>query len=156
MAWILIIIGIASADQILKYLVVLNIHSGTSVVIIKDFFQLTYTQNTGVAFSFFQNMNYIMIPVMLAISGVIIYVLIKSKSKFVNLSLSFILGGALGNLIDRIFRGNVVDFLDFKIFGRHFYIFNLADTFIVIGTILLAVYLIFIYKEKENSQVWKK
>ncbi|MFA6308420.1 MAG: signal peptidase II [Clostridia bacterium] len=151
MVWIIIILGITSVDQLLKYFVVANIQGGSSLVIIKDFFQLTYVENTGVAFSIFQNMNYVLIPVMIVISVFVVRFLIKSKSNFMSLSLSFILGGALGNLIDRIFRGNVVDFLDFQIMGRHFFIFNPADTFIVVGTALLAFYLIFIYKEKDKA-----
>jgi signal peptidase II len=150
MIWIVIILGIASIDQLLKYLVVNNMQIGTSIAVIDNFFQITYVRNSGIAFSIFQDGNFVMIPVMILISGVLIYFLIKSDSLFMSVSMAFIVGGALGNLIDRVFRGRVVDYIDFQLNGRHFFIFNFADMFVVIGTALLIFYLLFIYKEKEK------
>lgn len=147
MLWFLIIAAITALDQTSKYLVTQYIPEGTSVAVIDGFFQFTNVRNTGIAFSIFQNGNYLMIPVMLIISGVLIYFLTKTDLKFASVAISFILGGAFGNLIDRIFRGRVTDFLDFQFGSYHFYIFNIADMFIVIGTALLLIYLLFIHKE---------
>jgi signal peptidase II len=83
---------------------------------------------------------------------VLIYFMKKYDSKILRTAISFILGGAAGNLIDRIFRPQgVVDFLDFLIGSYHFPTFNVADSFVVIGTIVLAYYMLFVYKEKEQN-----
>jgi signal peptidase II len=76
----------------------------------------------------------------------------KYNNKLLRGSLSMVIGGALGNLIDRMFRsGGVVDFLDFQFGSYHFPSFNVADSFIVVGTIIMAYYLLFVHKDKEES-----
>jgi signal peptidase II len=113
-----------------------------SIVIIKNFFYISYVRNTGAAWSIFSNNTWFVILIsLLIIGGIIIYILKnKPKSKLEKVGYSMILGGALGNLIDRVIYGYVIDFLDFYIFGYDYPIFNLADTFIVIGVILLLIY----------------
>lgn len=128
-------------DQISKIITVKLININQSIEIIKNFFYLTYTHNTGAAFSILTGQRILLI----LIATIILIILFnyirknKVKEKIDILAFSLIIGGSLGNLIDRIVRGYVVDFLDFKIFGYNFPIFNLADTFIVIGVFLLLI-----------------
>ena len=136
-------------DQISKLLVVKLIDINSSIELMKNFFYLTYTHNTGAAFSILTGQRLFLILVAIVILIIIINYLRKNKveGKIDRLAFSLIIGGSLGNLLDRIVRGYVVDFLDFKIFGYNFPVFNLADTFIVIGVFLLLITL----TRKEHS-----
>ncbi len=98
----------------------------------KNFFIFNYTQNTGSAFSLFSGLNAILIVIGLIILILLIYFYFKTKG-IIQLSLLLIITGTISNLIDRIFLGFVRDFIDFKIWP----IFNLADSLIVIGVILI-------------------
>lgn len=128
-------------DQITKYMVY-----GKSINIINNFFSIEYSINTGAAFSLFTGKTVFLI----IISIIMLYYIIKEfyidKSNINLLSLCLIIAGTLGNLIDRIFKGYVVDFLSFKIFGYYFPIFNCADVYIVCGAIILLIRMFF----KEN------
>lgn len=129
-------------DQIIKYLVINNLSLGSSLSIIDNFFYVTYIRNTGIAFGLFQNKNIFMIII---ISIIIILLLIfykkeKNKHLTLNISIVLIISGAIGNLIDRIVRGYIVDYINFTFWPA----FNLADSFVVIGSILLGFYVIFI------------
>lgn len=128
-------------DQISKILVVKLIDINHGVEIIKNFFYLTYTHNTGAAFSILTGQRILLIIIAIVILIILFNYLRKNKveRKLEIIAFSLIIGGSLGNLIDRIIRGYVVDFLDFKIFGYDFPVFNLADTFIVIGVFLLLI-----------------
>jgi signal peptidase II len=128
-------------DQISKLLVVKLIDINSSIELIKNFFYLTYTHNTGAAFSILTGKRILLILIAVIILIVIFNYLRKNKieSKVEKIAFSLIIGGSVGNLLDRIVRGYVIDFLDFKIFGYNFPIFNLADTFIVIGVLLLLI-----------------
>lgn len=144
----IILLGI---DQVSKILVVKLIHINSSIELIKNFFYLTYTHNTGAAFSILTGQRLFLILVAIVILVIIFNYLIKNKveGKVDTLAFSLIIGGSLGNLLDRIVRGYVIDFLDFKIFGYNFPVFNLADTFIVIGVFLLLITII--RKEHNND-----
>ena len=125
-------------DIISKRLVISLMDEFESIEVINNFFRITYAQNEGVAFSLLDGY----VPLIIVVTLMVILFLFKYAVANTgrNLELfgySFILGGAIGNLLDRICYGYVVDFLDFKIFGYDFAIFNLADTFIVIGVFLL-------------------
>ena len=113
-----------------------------SIVIIKDFFYITYVKNTGAAWSIFEGWVLGLIVVSLIIISFIIYYISKNspKNKAEVVGYSLILGGAFGNLLDRIIYGYVVDFLDFYIFGYDYPIFNLADSFIFVGVVILVIY----------------
>lgn len=130
-------------DQISKLLVVKLIDINSSIEIIKNFFYLTYTHNTGAAFSILTGQRIFLILVAVIILVILFNYLRKNKveGKIEALAFSLIIGGSLGNLIDRIIRGYVIDFIDVKIFGYNFPVFNLADTFIVIGVFLLIIIL---------------
>lgn len=118
----------------------MNVHD--SIIIIKDFFYITYVRNTGAAWSILANNIWLIIIVSLVIISVIILYIYKNrpKAKFEVVGYSLILGGAIGNFLDRIVYGYVIDFLDFYIFGYDYPIFNLADIFIVLGVILLVIH----------------
>lgn len=128
-------------DQLSKLIVINNLSNNKSIEVIKSFFYLTYTNNKGAAFSILTGKRILLILVALIIIGVLIYYIRRNKieEKINKIALSLIIGGSIGNLIDRLVRGAVIDFLDFKIFGYNYPIFNLADTFIVIGVFLLII-----------------
>lgn len=138
-------------DQVSKILVVKLIDINSSIELIKNFFYLTYTHNTGAAFSILTGQRLLLILVAIVILVIIFNYLRKNKveGKMDILAFALIIGGALGNLLDRMLRGYVIDFLDFKIFEYNFPIFNLADTFIVIGVFLLLITII--RKEHNND-----
>lgn len=149
MLWVLIIIAIVGLDQVTKLLVIKNIGYGEMIPVIKDFFFLTYHENTGAAWGIFPGGRYFFIVLTAIISIAMAYYLFKTDNKYYKVSLSLILGGAIGNLLDRIIKGRVVDFLDFHFGTYNFPTFNVADSFVVIGTFLLAYYILFVYKEQE-------
>ena len=121
-------------DQVSKILAVKLIDINSSIEVIKNFFYLTYTHNTGAAFSILTGQRLLLIIVAIVILVIIFNYLRKNKveGKIDTLAFSLIIGGSLGNLLDRIIKGYVIDFLDFKIFGYNFPVFNLADIFITI------------------------
>lgn len=133
---IFLAIDICSKLIISKYISV-----DESIKIIKNFLNITNVRNTGVAWSLFDNQTLLVLIVStIVIIGIIMYIQKnKPKTKIEKISYSMILGGALGNLIERIIHGYVTDFIDIYIFNYNYPIFNLADTFIVIGAILLII-----------------
>ena len=129
-------------DIVSKFIVsnLMNVYD--SIVIVKNFFYISYVKNTGAAWSIFSDKTWFVILISLVIIGIIIVYIIKNKPKSVleKIGYSMVLGGAFGNFIDRIVNGYVIDFLDFYIFGYDYPIFNLADVFIVVGVILLLIH----------------
>lgn len=141
-------------DFITKLIISNNLVMNSSVEIISNFFYLTYTHNYGGAWSIFDNSTlFITIVSFLIIIG-IIYYLFKNKvtKKIEIVGYSLLLGGAIGNLIDRIVYGYVIDFFDFYIFGYDFPIFNVADIGIVVGIILLLVSMILEVYKNDNKR----
>lgn len=136
---IIISIILLCIDQISKLLVVNLLTKTNSITIIKNFFYLTYINNDGAAFSILVGKRIFLILIAVLVIVMLIRCIKKNniQNKLELVSISLIIGGSLGNLMDRVVRGYVIDFLDFKIFNYNFPIFNLADTFIVIGVILL-------------------
>lgn len=134
-------------DQILKFLVISNIDFAQSIKVINNFFYLTYVKNSGAAFGMFQDSTIIFIILsFVALFGLIRYVKNDVNiTKIEAIAYSIIFGGILGNLIDRIFNGFVIDYLDFYIFGFDFPVFNLADIGIVVG-FLIVLYTMFVPK----------
>jgi len=134
------------ADQITKALVVANLalyETWEPIPALRSVFNITYTQNTGAAFGLLPSASNFFLVVAIIASGVIIYYYrqIKEPAPFVRVALGLQLGGALGNAIDRITRGFVVDFLHifYEPLGFDYPIFNLADAAIVIGVLVLVV-----------------
>ena len=131
-------------DQITKLLVVQNISEGASVEGIRGVFRLTYIENKGAAFGMLSEHRWVfMVLSTVAIVAILIYLWKeKPRSILVRLSLGMILGGGIGNMIDRIFRGFVVDFIDLQFIPFWSYIFNVADIFVCVGCGLLILHLI--------------
>lgn len=138
----------ALLDQASKYSVINYLNK--DIEVINNFFYLIYTKNNGAAFSILTGKRLFLIIITLLIIGSLIYYIIKNEisSKIEILAFSLIIGGSLGNLIDRIIRGYVVDFISVKIFGYHFPIFNIADTLICIGVFILLI--IQFWKERKS------
>ncbi len=126
-------------DLITKYMIQNHI-ALQNVEIIKGFFSLTYAENTGMAWSLLSGKQaFLSIVSAIAIGVMIYYVVAKNLDRFTKIALALMIGGAAGNLFDRLFLGYVRDFLDFIIFGYDFPIFNVADSALTIGVILLII-----------------
>jgi len=132
-------------DQVIKYFIHSSMYLGQSIPLLNGFVQLTYVRNTGAAFSLFLGFSPYLIVVGIAAVAAIIYFHFRSAKKdyYLQTALAFILGGSLGNLLDRILRSYVVDYIDFKFFP----VFNLADIMINIGVLLIIIRLI---KEEQD------
>lgn len=128
-------------DMVSKYIVSKLLIVNESAMIIKNFFNITYVRNTGAAFSIFSGNTFlVMVISFMIIMGIILYISKnKPSNKIEKISYSLILGGAIGNFIDRIIYGYVRDFIEIDIFGWDYPIFNLADVFVVVGVILLVI-----------------
>jgi len=135
----LIAIAIIALDQWTKQLVVKNMEIGESIPLIADVFHLTSHRNMGAAFGILQNQRLLFIIITIAVVVGIIYSLarIGKTQPRVSLALSLVLGGAVGNFIDRLLTGQVVDFFDFTLIN--FPIFNVADMAITIGVAILLI-----------------
>lgn len=157
MIYISIIIFAIFLDQYSKYLILTLFNPQESLPLIPNFFHLTYVENTGAAFSLFSDMQFFLIATNLLFIGILILILIKipkiKENRWINISISFIIGGAIGNLIDRIRLNFVVDFLDFRFVN--FAIFNFADIFVVCGSIFLVIALLTNKNFLENNDLGK-
>lgn len=128
-------------DQLLKILCLNSLDMGESINIISNFWNITLVSNTGAAFSILSSSTPFLIIVSLITIILIYFFFIKGQNlkTYQTILYGLLLGGIIGNLIDRIIYGAVIDYLDFNIFGYNFPVFNLADTFIVIGVILIII-----------------
>ena len=149
----LITIFVTTVDQLTKHLVAVNIQLYDSIRIIPGFFNIVNTRNRGMAFGLFNNPDpgpafYILTGASFFAVLVIIYWFFRLKhhERFLAPGLALILGGAAGNLIDRIRIREVIDFLDVQLGTYHWPAFNIADSCITIGTIWVAVFLLFFIK----------
>lgn len=126
-------------DRISKHFVITRMEPAETLPIINDFFHITYVKNPGAAFGLFQDKKWFFIIVTIVIIAVMIYLVYTMGRRKVlfSLILGLITGGAAGNLVDRLAEGLVTDFLDFR--GIWPYIFNIADSAVVVGTFLLAI-----------------
>lgn len=131
-------------DQLIKIFVVTMIGVSNSIPVISDFFYLTQARNIGAAWSLFEGGRVFLILISLIAVVAIYMIFLKNKklTTFEAITYGLLLGGITGNLIDRIFRGFVVDYLEFHIFGYAYPIFNLADILIVISVVLIIVQII--------------
>lgn len=151
MLWFLTIVLVIGIDRISKLVVMKKIVFGDSIPLIDHFLYLTYWENKGAAWGILQEKRILLIAVTSVIACVMVYLLCKTHNKFLRFTLSIILGGAAGNMIDRIFRGSVTDFIELHFGAYRFPVFNIADSFVVVGTILLGYYLLFVYKETDRK-----
>ena len=146
-----IIAAIVALDQWSKWKIKTSYDLYHSEPIIQDFFHLTYVTNDGMAFGLsFPGGKQVLLFVTLALTGVIIWMLWKEKNShnLIRYGLSFILAGAIGNMIDRVLYGKVVDFLDIMIGDFHWYIFNVADSAVTTGMILFILHTLLIGEKK--------
>ncbi|MBT3755563.1 MAG: signal peptidase II [Candidatus Cloacimonetes bacterium] len=152
--WVSVIIIIL--DQVTKYIVRTSLEIGEIIEVTPKFIWLTYVQNTGAAFSFSfgsPQLNRVLFIIISFVATIlIVYLSAKSKNKYEVLSFALILGGAIGNLTDRIFLGSVTDFIwcDFPdIIMRRWPVFNVADSSIVIAIVLMIATTLF---QKETGE----
>ena len=140
--WGLLVIAIVLIDMATKYLVSTSMALHQSIPLINGVFHITYVLNDGASFGIFRGGRWFFVAITLILIGFIAgYVIYKKeKNKLYLLSAAFIIGGGIGNLIDRVLTGKVVDFFDFCLIN--FAVFNVADCFIVVGVILMLIYCI--------------
>ncbi|HHY43024.1 MAG TPA: signal peptidase II [Thermoanaerobacterales bacterium] len=139
---------ILALDLFTKYLVQKHMKPYQTIPVINDIFHITYVQNPGAAFGIFNGKTFFITAISLAVILIIAFVLIKYpiKHNVLKIVLALILGGAIGNLVDRLRYGYVVDFLDFRIWP----VFNISDCAIVVGVIIL-VYLIMFHPDFQKQ-----
>lgn len=145
-------------DQITKILALQNLKGQNPVTLIPDVFQLFYVENRGAAFGILQNRQWIFLIITVIVLAALIWALpkIPQERHFLPLTLclSFVGAGAVGNMIDRIFRGYVVDFFYFKLID--FPVFNVADIYVTTAAIILIVLIVFLYKEEDFDRIFSK
>lgn len=140
-------------DQIIKYLVLEFLVPVGSVTVINNLFSLVYVENRGAAFGIFQNQVWIFSLITVLMIAVFVYILVsgKIKGKLFTTAAILIIGGGIGNLIDRIFRGFVVDYLSISFFPP---VCNFADYCITIGAVLFIISM-FITSDKKSEKTLK-
>ena len=152
-----IIVGIIGLDQLTKWIAVATLKGQPSFPIWKDVLHFTYAQNEGAAFGILDDQRWVFLVFSsVAIVGILIYLFrYPPKSRFVKIVLAMIVGGGVGNMIDRTILGYVIDFIDFTLID--FAIFNVADSFITVGAFLLIGYLIWdMVREMREESAKKK
>ena len=142
----LILLTVVALDQASKLLILNWLQDGDSVPVI-PFFNIVLTYNPGVSFSMFSNQHpHVLSAIMILISGGLLCWMTKEKDKWIQVSLALIVGGAIGNVIDRFLYGAVVDFLDVYVSIYHWPAFNVADSAICIGATLIIFRTLFFQK----------
>ncbi|UCD84164.1 MAG: signal peptidase II [Deltaproteobacteria bacterium] len=159
----LILTGVAPVilliDQFSKYYIDSHFLPHRPVAILNNFFQINYIRNIGAAFGLFSNLSselrgplFISISILAILMILSFFIKLEDRQRLLSFSFSLILGGALGNFIDRIRLGYVIDFLDIHWYDYyHWPAFNIADTAITVGVILLLLEIITGYKEERDS-----
>ena len=134
---IILVSVLLGLDLLLKYLVSSYL---TTVNIIDDFFSLTYVLNDGAAFSLFASKTYLLVLIALLCLFFIIYELKNNlDDRVLSIGYSLVIAGLLGNFIDRLIDGYIIDYLSFKILELNFPVFNLADILIVVGIVIVII-----------------
>lgn len=151
--YILAVLLMIAADQLVKYWAFTGLQAQHTIPLIENVFHLTYVENRGAAFSLFAQFDSRWIFVALAaIITVAIFVVLQKRYIQTTLgrwSLVLVAAGALGNAIDRVIHGFVVDMFDFRLI--HFPVFNVADIFICIGGVLFVIYFMFQHKDDKEA-----
>ncbi len=152
---VVIALILVAIDQVSKWIVLKEMEIGQTIPVIDKFFHITHVHNRGVAFGMmYGQVSIVSVIGVLAVVGLILYIHKKNEefSWFSRTGFVLILGGAIGNLIDRTLRGFVVDFIDFR--GIWPYIFNVADVYINIGVVLILIeYILENEREKKKNSV---
>ena len=139
-------------DQIVKYWAATDLQTIGSIPLWKGVFHLTYCENTGAAFSMFTGQRWMLLAVTVVLLVGLLWALYKGwmQNTFGRLSLQLIIGGAIGNMIDRILMGYVVDMFDFCLID--FPIFNVADIFLCVGVGMMVIYILFMEPKIEKAK----
>lgn len=149
--WSIFIIIIIALDQLTKYMIVKSLEIGDSVKVIKNLLYITSHRNEGAAWGILQGKMWLFYIVTIVVL-VILIMFFKSEGygkPLIQFGLSLLIAGSIGNFIDRLFRSEVVDFIDTYIFGYNFPIFNVADAALTIGVIVLIIVILFEGKEEK-------
>lgn len=150
----ILFVVLVAIDQVTKYLAIMNLKGKEEIIIIDKCLHLTYVENSGAAFGIFQNATILFTVLTIAIVFGIMWYLLKESNNvgiFLKLPLVMILAGAIGNLIDRIHLGYVVDFIHSPLGGLYnFPVFNFADIYVTCSAIFLIIYLLF--TEEKNAK----
>lgn len=131
----LVVLLVVCLDQASKAIMMYYLRDFESIPVIPNFFYLTLVHNTGIAFGFFHGGSRLLLAAIFIGILFLLYLTFKMRNESLvfRLSFGFVLGGAIGNLIDRLTQGAVIDFLDFRVWP----VFNLADSFITVGVAIL-------------------
>jgi len=150
--WIITALAAIIIDQLTKYFAVTMLKPIGYVPLWQDVLHLTYVENTGAAFGMFKDHRWVFLIIStVAIIAMIVFMFIfRSKSAMFNISMGLIVGGGIGNMIDRIMNGFVVDFVDFTLID--FAVFNGADSCVCVGAALLFIYILFIEGKGKNEK----
>ncbi|WP_019242383.1 MULTISPECIES: signal peptidase II [Bacillus] len=156
MIYYLIALLVIALDQITKVIIDKTMEIGDSIQVINNFLNITSHRNTGAAWGILAGKMWLFYIITVIVIVVLVYYIQKMGKTHMLLgtSLALMLGGAIGNFIDRLFRKEVVDFVDTNIFGYDFPVFNVADSALTIGVILLMIFMFFeekLMKEKKNG-----
>lgn len=149
--WSTFIIKLIALDQLTKFLIVKSLEVGESIKVISNFLYITSHRNQGAAWGILQGKMWLFYIVTIVVL-VILFMFFKNEGygrPDVQLGLSLLIAGSIGNFIDRLFRGEVVDFVDTYIFSYNFPIFNVADAALTIGVIVLIIVILFEGKEEK-------
>ena len=153
---IIIIVSIIALDQWSKWAIKTSFNLYQSKPVIQDLLHFTYVTNDGMAFGLsFPGGKHVLLIMTILLTGFIVGFLWKEKNghPLIKYGLALILSGAIGNLIDRMLYGKVVDFLDLMIGNFHWYIFNIADSSVTIGMILFIIHSIYVEQKKTNDEL---
>ena len=153
---LILLILLVFADQYTKYLAVINLKNQPAYVIIDGILEFNYLENVGAAFGMLPNQKFFFVFVAVVFLCVIGFVILKIpvKKKFIilNILLTMISAGAIGNTIDRIRLNYVIDFIFVpfvRLFGQPFPIFNVADILLTVTTVILIIMILFVYKDAD-------
>ena len=147
-----IIVGVISLDQLTKWLAVIYLKGEASFPLWQDVLHFTYAENRGMAFGMLEDHRWVfMVLSTVGILAILFYLLrFRPASLWMRISLSMIVGGGIGNMIDRVILGYVVDFIDFTLID--FAIFNVADSFVCVGAGMTILYLIYDIVREARTQ----
>ena len=151
-----LIVVIVALDQWSKWAIKTSFNLYQSEPVIQDLLHFTYVTNDGMAFGLsFPGGKHVLLIMTILLTGFIVGFLWKEKNghPLIKYGLALILSGAIGNLIDRLLYGKVVDFLDLMIGNFHWYIFNIADSSVTIGMILFIIHSVYIDQKKTNDKL---
>lgn len=139
-------------DQLSKWMIVKTMAVGESIELVPGVLYITSSRNTGAAWSMLEGQLWFFYLVTVVVLAVVIYYMQKvgRRQPFVGVALGLVIGGTLGNFVDRLFRGEVVDFIHVYLGAYSYPVFNLADSSLVIGALLIVIYTLFDSKKEKR------